>query len=75
MPLIFGLICLALALSLTVFWWSPAFLAAFQVLLVLFLFFAGLILSLVGYSAMKASREFTEAVTSDSDSANPNSTS
>jgi hypothetical protein len=68
MPLIFGLICLALGISLAVVWWTPAFVAALQVLLVIALLFCGLVLSLVGYSAIKADREFREAVSGDGES-------
>jgi hypothetical protein len=67
MPLLIGIILLALGLSLCVMWWSPAFVAALQVLLVISLLLWGLILTLVGYSAMKASREFEEAVNSGDD--------
>ena len=56
MPLIYGLILLALAISLAVLWWSPAFVAALEVLLVLMLFLAGLVMALVGYSSTKAKR-------------------
>jgi multisubunit Na+/H+ antiporter MnhG subunit len=58
MPLIFGLILLALGASLVALWWSSAFAAALQVLLVFFLLLAGLVLSVVGYSELKAAREF-----------------
>jgi hypothetical protein len=67
MPLLIGIIFLALGLSLCVMWWSPAFVAALQVLVVISLLLWGVILTLVGYSAMKASREFDEAVNSESD--------
>lgn len=56
MPLIYGLVLLALAISLAVLWWSAAFLAALEVLLVLLLFLAGLVMALVGYSSTKAKR-------------------
>ena len=61
MPLIIGLIALALGISLTVAWWSAAFVAALQVLFVVSLLFWGLVLVLVGYSEMKAAREYDEA--------------
>lgn len=56
MPLIYGIILLALAVSLAVVWWSAAFVAALQVLLVLTLALSGLIATLVGYSSTKAKR-------------------
>ncbi|HEX8550665.1 MAG TPA: hypothetical protein VF681_03830 [Abditibacteriaceae bacterium] len=65
MPLLFGLVCLALGVSLGAIWWSAAFAAALQVLLVVTLFFVGLILSVVGYSEIKAAREMNEARTND----------
>jgi multisubunit Na+/H+ antiporter MnhG subunit len=68
MPLLIGIICLALGVSLAVVWWSPAFVAAMQVLLVIVLLLWGLISTLVGYSALKAGREFQEAIDQESDS-------
>jgi ABC-type siderophore export system fused ATPase/permease subunit len=65
MPLLIGIICLALGISLAVAWWSPAFVAALQVLLVVVLLLWGAISTLVGYSALKAAREFQEAVNQD----------
>ena len=56
MPLIYGLVLLALAISLAVLWWSAAFVAALEVLLVVALFLAGLVMALVGYSSTKAKR-------------------
>jgi multisubunit Na+/H+ antiporter MnhG subunit len=67
MPLLIGIICLALGVSLAVVWWSPAFVAAMQVLLVIVLLLWGLISTLVGYSALKAGREFQEAINQDAD--------
>ena len=58
MPLIFGLLALALGVSLTVLWWSTAFVAALQVLFVTTIIIAGLIWCVVGYSELKAAREF-----------------
>lgn len=78
MPLIYGLISLALAAFLTAIWWTPAFVAALQVLFVIGLFFGGLIFALVGYSEMKAAREFKDAVSGDTvtgDSDTPTSSS
>ena len=49
---------LALGVSLVALWWSSAFAAALQVLLVVFLLLAGLVFSVVGYSELKAAREF-----------------
>lgn len=60
--MLIGIIFLALGISLAVAVWSPAFLAAIEVFAVFTLFFVGLIFSLVGYSALKAEREMTEAV-------------
>ncbi len=59
--LLFGIILLALAVSLAVAWW-PAFLLALQGIVVVSLFFWGAILLLVGYSEQKAAREFAKAV-------------
>jgi hypothetical protein len=61
MAIITGLILLALGISLLVVWWSPAFIAALQVLVVLTLLFWGMISVLVGYSEKKAAREYKEA--------------
>lgn len=58
MPLIFGLLALGLGASLAVLWWSSAFAAALQVLFVFALVLAGLIWCIVGYSELKAAREF-----------------
>jgi hypothetical protein len=62
MPFIIGLIFLAVGISLTVIFWSPAFLAALGVLVVGSFFFWGLILSIVGYSEIKSRREFNESI-------------
>jgi ABC-type transport system involved in cytochrome bd biosynthesis fused ATPase/permease subunit len=62
MPLLIGIICLALGVSLAVAWWSPAFVAALQVLLVVVLLLWGAISTLVGYSALKARREYDESI-------------
>jgi hypothetical protein len=67
MAIITGLILLALGISLLVVWWSPAFVATLQVMLVLTLLFWGIISVLVGYSEKKAAREYKEAI---SDSGN-----
>jgi len=64
MPLILGFIFLALGVSLTLAWWSAALLAAMQVLLLFLLLLCGLILTLVGYSEMKAARQFHDITTS-----------
>ena len=56
---------MAVSLSLAVAWWSPAFVAAMQVLLVVILLLWGAISTLVGYSALKAGREFQEAISQD----------
>ena len=53
---------LALGISLAVAAWSPAFVAALQVFVVVTLLFCGLIFSLVGYSAFKAARSWEEAL-------------
>jgi hypothetical protein len=47
---------------LAVAWWSPAFVAALQVLLVVVLLLWGAISTLVGYSALKARREYDESI-------------
>jgi hypothetical protein len=75
MPFIYGLILLALGISLVVVWWSPVFVAVLQVLLVGALLLWGSILALVGYSEMKARREFNESVSSGdtTDTARPTS--
>lgn len=70
MPLIYGLLALALGVSLIFLCWSPAFAAAIQVLGVFFLLIFGLIWSVVGYSELKASREL-EAAKRDGDSVAP----
>ena len=62
MVLLTGIILLALGVSLCVVWWSPAFVAALQVLIALSLLLWGAIFSLVGYSAMKARREYETAL-------------
>ncbi len=62
MPLLIGIICLALGVSLAVVWWSPAFVAALQVLFVVVLLLWGAISTLVGYSALKAVREYDESI-------------
>ncbi len=65
-PLLLGIILLAFGISLAVVAWSPLFVAALQVFAVIVLLFSGLILSLVGYSAIKAEREFVESKESNS---------
>jgi hypothetical protein len=62
-PLLLGIVLLALGVSLAVVWWSAAFVAALQVLCVTGLLLFGVVLSLVGYSSLKAQREFREALT------------
>ena len=61
-PLLIGIVLLALGVSLAVAVWSPAFVAALQVFVVVALLFCGLIFSLVGYSAFKAARSWEEAL-------------
>jgi hypothetical protein len=68
MPLLIGIICLALGVSLAVAWWSAAFVAALQVLLVVALLLWGLISTFVGYSALKAGREYDEGASQGSGS-------
>lgn len=62
MPLLLGIVLLALGISLAVAVWSPAFVAALQVFAVVVLLFSGLVFSLVGYSALKAARCWEEAL-------------
>lgn len=59
MPLLFGLAMMALGGSLALVWWTPAFIAALQVCLVCALLLGGLVLVLVGYSELKARRDFS----------------
>jgi hypothetical protein len=61
-PLLIGIVLLALGISLAVAVWSPAFVAALEVFAVVTLLFCGLIFSLVGYSALKAARSWEEAL-------------
>ncbi len=75
MPLLIGIVCLALGLSLAVAWWSPAFVAALQVLLVVVLLLWGAISTLVGYSALKAGREYQESVNQEPDEKKPEDSS
>ena len=65
MPLILGLLALALGMSLAVIWWSAAFAAALQVLCVFALILTGLIWCIVGYSELKAAREFASSAAND----------
>lgn len=71
MPLLLGIILIALGLSLLVAWWSAAFVAALQVLLVLFLLLAGLVVTLTSYSMLKAQRDLSKAIAHD-DTISPN---
>jgi len=52
-----GLILLALSISLAVAWW-PSVVIALQGALVLGLFFVGTLVFLVGYSELKARRDY-----------------
>ena len=56
---------IALGLSLLVAWWSAAFVAALQVLLVLFLIVAGIVVTLTSYSVLKAQRDLSKAIAND----------
>ena len=58
-----GLIFLALGISLAVIWWNT-FVLALQGIVVLALLLGGVIAVLVGYSEIKAAREYREAVAS-----------
>ena len=64
-PLLLGIILIALGLSLLVAWWSAAFVAALQVLLVFFLLVAGVIVTLTSYSMLKAQRDLSKAIADD----------
>ena len=64
-PLLIGLIFLAFGISLLVAWWSAAFVAALQVLLVVLLLICGIVLTLVGYSTLKAQRDIGRAIAND----------
>jgi len=61
-PLLIGIVLLALGISLAVAVWSPAFVAALQVFAAITLLFVGLIFFLVGYSTRKAERSCAEAI-------------
>ena len=65
MTLLVGLICLALGVSLAVVWWSAAFVAALQVLAVVVLFIVGFFATMIGYSEVKAKRQFDDDITKD----------
>jgi hypothetical protein len=68
MPLLLGFIFLALGISLLVAWFE-AFLIALKGILVLSLLVWGAIFVLVGYSEMKARREFESAAQNDGEAA------
>jgi len=63
MAIISGLILLALAICLAVFW-SEAVLMVLQGALVIALFLAGFVTTMVGYSRKKAEREYARATSS-----------
>lgn len=69
MTLLAGLICLALGVSLLVGWWSAAFVAALQVLAVVVLFVFGFFATMIGYSEVKAKKQFDDAIEKQSPSA------
>lgn len=73
-PVLIGITLLAVGLSLLVAWWSAAFVAALQVLLVLLLLFCGAIVTLTGYSAMKAQRDLQKAIANDDTLISPSET-
>jgi Na+/H+ antiporter NhaB len=73
MTLLVGLICLALGVSLVLVWWSPAFVAALQVLAVVTLFVVGFFATMIGYSEVKAKRQFEDSVEKESKNNRPNS--
>lgn len=64
MVILIGLICLAIGISLAVNQWA-AWLVTLQVLVSLGLLFWGAIFVLVGYSEMKARRDYAQAVDPD----------
>ena len=64
MAILIGLILLALGISLAVVWWG-AFVTALKGVLVLSLLFWGAIVTLIGYSEMKARREYAAAISDD----------
>ncbi len=66
MALLWGIILLALGLSLTVMW-SAQVLAALQGILPLFLLFLGIVFLVVGYSERKAARECHDATETEKD--------
>lgn len=66
MALLWGIILLALGLSLAVVW-SAQVLAVLQGALPLFLLFLGLVFLVVGYSERKAARECRDATESEKD--------
>ncbi len=66
MPIIIGVVLLALGISLAVAWW-PQLIVALQGGLVLTLLFCGAVLLLVGYSEMKARREYASAINDDTE--------
>ncbi len=66
MALLWGIILLALGLSLAVMW-SAQVLAALQGIVPLFLLFLGLVFLVVGYSERKAARECDTATESEKD--------
>lgn len=68
MAIIIGLVLLALGISLAVGWWQQ-FLFALQGLTVVSLLLWGGIMVLVGYSEMKAKREFSDALNRDPEAA------
>ena len=59
MSILLGLILVALGISLAVVWWSTV-LMVLQGLLVLGLLFIGCLMYLIGYSEIKARREYAQ---------------
>lgn len=70
MAILIGFICIALGVSLAAGQWE-SFLVVLRGVLALSLMFWGLVSVLVGYSEMKARREYTAAVNDDSAPAAP----
>ena len=66
MALLWGIILLALGLSLAVMWSAQVF-AALQGILPLFFLFLGLVFLIVGYSERKAARECDAATENEKD--------
>ena len=66
MTLLVGLISLALGVSLLVVWWSAAFVAALKVLAIVILFVVGFFATMIGYSEVKAKKQFHDAIEKES---------